>query len=142
VQQVSQSFGMHEPVLSRRVNDLWRGIFENAVNASASPVAVLPDFTDGRPVGRFVAGEAGAGRRVDTGFEEPVEAGLKPRFRKTPDRNVIPIERFQVTEVENEPVPLRDRPLVQGLFTDHIEKLIGSPARITEVTSQVVDGHN
>jgi hypothetical protein len=50
----------------------------------------------------------------------------------------IPVERLEVSNVENNPVPLRNRALIQRIGPHNAEERIASPACIVNTLDQIV----
>ena len=97
---------------------------------------VVTHFVDVRPVGRAVLGGLARGR-IDPRFEQAIEVGLERRGVEGPACNLVPVEGIQVAEVEDQAMPIRDRPLVERVFRDEFEQRVGVLARLLQFTAQV-----
>ena len=84
---------------------------ERAVERFAQSRSVAPYLLDRWPILRLVTWQA-AVHRIDTEGEELVEIGVK---RRKPERSKekIPIESFEMANVENNPVAFGDRAVVE-----------------------------
>ncbi len=86
--------------------------FEAPVEPFANLVIVPTNLFESRPVRRLVVRQAPADG-VDSKRQQFVELRMERLQVEGVSRQKIPIEGFQVADVENDPVPLRDRALVK-----------------------------
>src|SRR5580658_7251718 len=103
---------MHQTVLQRHVRDLRGSLLQNFVDDRARAPVVGLDLTFGRPIRRLVLGSFSNGR-IDAEFEQMVELRMEAWYVQGVAADLIPVECFQVAQVENEPMPLRDGPRIQ-----------------------------
>jgi hypothetical protein len=80
MQQTSQCFGVHQPVLDGHFNVGFGRALQQLVDAAPPLHPVLANLLDGWPVLRLV-GRKIRGVRVDAGLKQAVERRMKPRFR-------------------------------------------------------------
>ena len=97
----------------------------SSVVANLVPVAF--DLLPGRPVRGLIRWQS-AIHRVDAERKQAIELRIE-RFPPGNSRvQKIPIERFQMPQVKDDAVPLRDGTLVQSIRADQFEELIRLPA--------------
>jgi len=77
----------------------------------AHALHIAPDLRQRRPVGRLVARQS-AVDRVDPKGEKMIEVGVKTRRIKKSSPKQVPIESLEMTDVEDDPVPLADRAVI------------------------------
>jgi hypothetical protein len=67
--------------------------------------------------------------RIDAEGKQAIEFTIGVgRWQESPTQQV-PVERFKMSNIENNPVPLRDRTLVQRIGSNDTEKGIGMMPR-------------
>ncbi len=111
VHQIGQGFGVHEAMLDGDLSDLIRYIRQAPVDDFARAAAVGDNFIRRRPIRGRVGGLLAA-LGIDAEGKQTIKTGMKGRNieRRTADQ--VPIECFEMPEVEYEPMPFRDRPVV------------------------------
>src|SRR5215470_20016506 len=103
---------------------------EALVEALADAAAVVFDARDGRPI----AGDVGRQATVN-GIDAERKKLVESRFRGFEAERFakeIPVEGFQVPEIKDQAVPLRDRAEVEGVRREKLEKGVGATAGLSE----------
>jgi hypothetical protein len=85
----------------------------------------------GWPIGWLIIRQASA-HRIYTERKQAIQFRLKRRKIENPLAQQIPVEGFQMSNVKNDAVPLRNGPVVKGLRPDDVEQLIAAHARIIQ----------
>ncbi len=80
------------------------------------------------PVGRQVGGRL-ARRGINARLEQPVERRIEGGQVEHVATKLVPVERVEMPDVEDQPVPIGDRPLVEGLDFDQPEQGVRVRAR-------------
>ncbi len=135
VQQVSERFGVHMPVLDRHLEQPGIEIIEVRIDPRACIGDVSPYFCLGRPISGGVRGRS-AGRGIDSAFEQLVELWMKGRRVHTAAREQIPVERFEVPEIKNQPVAFGDGPLVESRRRDDVEEVVRLLSGVCEFSAE------
>ena len=128
VEKIGQRFGMHQAMLQRHIHDLLGSLLQHLIDDSPRALVVLLDLTLGRPIGRLVLRSL-AHRRIDSEFEKPIEFRMEGRNIQRLPADLVPVERFQMSQIENQPVPFRDGPRIQSARPQALEQLVGTRAR-------------
>jgi hypothetical protein len=88
-----------------------------------------------RPIGGNIGGQSSADR-IDAEGKEPVQLGLHTLQTEDTIPEQIPIERFEVSDIKDNAVALRDRPLVEEIIADHIKELVALAASPEETVRE------
>src|SRR5271155_1394465 len=140
MQHVSQSFKMHQPVFdghlkqsSQRETVAGRGNISEIssrqlfVQRAAGSVHIVVHIAQGRPIRRNVGRQTSA-HGIDAESKEPVKLGLHTLQTEDTIPEQIPVERFEVSDIKDNPVALRDRPLVEEFAANNIKERVASAA--------------
>ena len=98
---------MHEAMFEGDVEQLFRDFGEQLIDLIAGAGVVALDLGEGGPVRRLVIGEL-AGRGIDAEGEEGVELRMKAGAIEGVAADQVPIEGFEVAEVEDQAVAFGD----------------------------------
>jgi len=110
------------------MRDLRGSLRKNFVDDGARAAIVGLDLIFGRPVRRLVLGSF-SNRRIDAELKQMVDLRMEGRDVLGVAQNRVPIERFQMAQVEDEPVPFRDRPRIQSAGLQQLEYFVGARSR-------------
>ena len=117
---LENSAALGERVIVRTISDR----LDSAQEFLADPVTVLDDLNDRRPLGkRLVPVDS---HRVNPALEKRVEFGPKGGHTEHPPADLIPGERRQVPEVEDQRMSEGNRLLVEGTGLEKAEYLVGA----------------
>ena len=98
---------------------------KRGIQGRATPANILTHVRLHGPIRGLIRRQTAALQRIDAKGEELIEGSIeRPHARETRLQK-IPIERFQVPKIKYDPVPLRDRSLVQLIRPEHFEELVG-----------------
>ena len=102
--------------ISRRIrrDEPQRSIPQALVQFRAQLPVVFFDFRDGRPVARLVGGQPAADR-VDSECEELVERAVACARKPQGSAQQVPVECFQMAQIENQPMAFRNRPFIKRI---------------------------
>ncbi len=109
------------------------------IERRAHALAVAADRRGGGPV-RGRVGREPAPHGIDAEGEQAVEfrrEGLQPG---KPRAEQVPVEGLEVAEVEDEAVPLGNRPLVERIGPDQSEQPVGTDAGHRQACQQFMPG--
>ena len=118
--QVRERFGMHEPVLDHDFDISLGSARKQIVDAAANIRAIFAYLSHGRPVRRLIDGQR-ITVRIDTSFKQPIEGRMKAGLAQSAGGYMIPVKGLEMTEVEDQAVPLRDRTEVKRVFAEQGE---------------------
>jgi hypothetical protein len=135
MQQVRQGLGVHQSVFDRDVENhfFWvlpitrrglRTILENVIDSFADAQIISFDLRKLRPVGRLVFREA-AIHRIDAESKEVIKFLVRSAETQCVTRDQIPIECFEVADIEDDSVPLRNGPVIKRVRSHHPKQVIG-----------------
>ncbi len=88
-----------------------------------------------RPLVRLVGRQA-AVDRIDAEREQLVVSGIRARQVEQTLIEEIAVERFEMPDVEHDPMPFGDRTFIQEFGLDDIEEGVGDAARVGEAGQQ------
>src|SRR6185437_4820229 len=149
--KIRERLGVHEPVLDRDIQqrverraggfrgELARRGAQCGVNRFPQLRVVRLNFRDARPVRRLIARQLSV-YWIDSECEQFVECWMCARDSKRVAPQQIPIERFQMSKVKNQPVPLGNRPIVNRIRTQQRKQQIRLRARLLHALLQRVKG--
>ena len=121
---VSQRLNVHEAVLDGDVEQLLGEAVERGVESGAGAGGVIADFGFARPIGGSIGGSF-AGFGIDAEGEEPIESGVEGREIEGVTREQIPIEGFDMAEVEDEAMAIGDRARIERVWIEQGKHRIG-----------------
>jgi hypothetical protein len=75
-------------------------------------------------------------RRIDAKFEQVIEFRMEAWDVQRLAADLVPIERFQMSKIKNEPVPFRDGPRAQDARSQKPEQLVGTRSRRFDLPKQ------
>ena len=101
-------------MLERRQDALDRQPIPVIVQLATRALDVVAHRVEPWPVGWQVGGRL-ARRGIDAGLEQPVERRIEGGQVEHAAAELVPVERVEMPDVEDQPVPVRDRPLVERL---------------------------
>src|ERR1700685_2716880 len=141
MQHVRQRLRMHQPMLDRNFDHreqqrmpfrrIGKRSRDRPIQFIAQSLVVRIDLFALRPVRRLIARQSSADW-VDSKRKQLIECLVKRLQPERPLRQQIPVERFDVPNVKNDAMPLRDRTVVQRLFTHDLEQVVGALAGFSE----------
>jgi hypothetical protein len=128
VEHVRQSFGVHQPVFEGHVEEKLRyGLPGEAfIQTLSYSLSVSAHFLDGRPI-RWLVTRQPAIYRIDSKGKELVKFGVEGLGAESRSQQVA-IKSFEMPDVENNPVALRNRPVIERFRPENLEQAIGSGA--------------
>ncbi|MFZ0956316.1 MAG: hypothetical protein WAN60_08230, partial [Candidatus Sulfotelmatobacter sp.] len=142
----------HQPVLnsyveqsSQRETVAGRGITSEIssrqlfVESRARSVHIFVYTIESRPISGKVGRQASIDG-VDAEGEEPVQLRLHTLQAKDAIPKQIPIERFEVPDIKNDTVALRNRPLVEEVATNNLEERVTFAASVEETVRKFTAG--
>ncbi len=89
----------------------------------------MTDIGHRGPIYRLIRGEPSADR-IDTEGKQLVKSRIERLEPQDTFAQKVPLECLQVPEVEDDAMPLGNRPLVERISPDDIEKLVRSDASL------------
>src|SRR5450432_2994557 len=104
--------------LAGLLGQICRG--QSVIQCLAHLPDIFADLSERRPIGRLVSRQSTV-YRVNAKCKKMIEFRVKSGPCQETFAYQVPIERFQVSDIKNNPVPLRDRPLVEEFWLDMIE---------------------
>src|SRR4051812_46268247 len=110
---------MHQPMFNRDMLQLFRRLLRCPVDQGAGLFDILPRLLERGPVGGGITRSA-AHLRIDAERKQPVELGGAPAGSQK-----IPVKGLYVPVVENKPVPLSNRPVINRVFRYQPEEIVG-----------------
>ena len=141
MQHVRQRLGMHQPMFDRDVQQECRRSSRPSADsraprqASREPIPIALDLRPRGPIRGLIRRQA-AIHRIDAEREQSIELRIEDLHVRDARAKKIPIERFQMPDVENDPMPLGDGALVQRIRPDQIEELIRLPASFRDAVQE------
>jgi hypothetical protein len=127
---------MHQPVLDSHLEQssqgeavAGRGITSQIssrqlfVQRGTGSSHIVVHIAQGRPIRGYVGRQASIDR-VNAKGEEPVQFGLRTVQSEDAIPEQIPIERFEVPDIKDDAVALWNRPLVEEVATNDVEKRV------------------
>ena len=139
MQHVGERFRVHQTMLDRDVKHLHQlrmaffraleSMLDGLIKFFTQALVVALDFRARRPIFGRVRWKAAADG-VDPERKKVVESSMEGTQPESPLRQEVPVEGFDVAYVENDAVALGDGPVIEGLFADQLEKLIGTRASL------------
>ena len=147
VQHVRQGFRVHEAMLNRHVQDNFVRIFpkarrrlrpltEDLVKLLADTMVIGLDLRETRPVGGLIRREATA-HWINAKCKKTIEFPVSRFKAQRLAGNKIPVECLEVTEVEDDSVPLSNRPVIHRLRADDSKQIIGHRPRFSQAGHQL-----
>src|ERR1051326_3630883 len=118
---------MHQTMFDRNLGDLGGNVLEQGIDGLARTAVVPCDLPDRRPVGRSVA-RLLSRLGIDSKREKTVEIRLERRYIQSGSTYQVPVERLEMSEIKDQPVPLGTGPFIQCIRSKQCEKLIGGGA--------------
>jgi len=138
---------MHEAVLDghfQHGDQVWmpfgrpvQSSLDGSIQFLAEPAVITVHFVARRPIHGRVRWQAAA-YRVNSKSKELVEYPVKGAQSKSAISEQIPVKGLDMPDIENDPVSLRNRPVIQGFFPDDAKEFIGSAAGIEKACVKVV----
>jgi osmoprotectant transport system ATP-binding protein len=133
VQHVSQGFRVHQAVLDRHAEEpVIVSATQAAVHRFPNASAVLAYLRFARPVLRLILRQI-TSSRIDAKGKETVERRIERVHFEQVGADQIPVKRLQVSEVEDEPMTLLNRPLVECLRLKQLEEFVRAKSRRLEI---------
>jgi hypothetical protein len=152
MQHVSQSFEMHQPVLDGYIEQSSQGkavtsfgitseisARELFVESRPGSVHITVHMIERRPISGNVSGQASVDR-IDAEGEQPIQFGLRTLQSEDAIPEQIPVERFEVSDIKNDAVALRDRPLVEEVVTNNAEERVALAASLEQAVRELTAG--
>ena len=150
MQQVGESFCVHQPVLDGHMEEgaaghLWRRLArfllveESGVNAAATLKIVGANLRFTGPVGGHVGGEIAVGG-IDAEGEEFVERGMMGSEAESAGAEQVPVEGFEMAEIENQTVTFGYGAIVESLGENVGEERVGLLPSLAEARQQRAKG--
>jgi hypothetical protein len=142
---------MHQAMLDRYVQELARRERELSlprsiqsidpfIDRSPCPLHVLPHSSNARPI-RGLIGRKTAIHWVNPKCEKTVESRIKRLRVQNSLAEKVPIEGFEMTNVENDAMSLANGTLVQRIGANDLEQRIGyTPGVVKTVEQRTVNG--
>src|SRR5262249_48962362 len=124
----TQRLRVHQPMLNRHLQQLrrWKltaatrpvtqASFDSPIDRSSRMRYIVPHLRKTRPVLRLIARKTSI-HRINPECKQPIEFGFLYWRRKKPLAQKVPVERLEMADIEDDAVPLRNRPLIQKLRT-------------------------
>src|SRR5438128_4180868 len=151
VKQIGESLRMHEAMLDRGFQHFqhlrmpFAGVFESGFDCGVKLIAqagvVAVHFPASRPVERAIGGEAAADR-IDAKRKKLIERRIKGAQPERAASEKIPVESLDMAEIENEAVPLRNRPVVKRFLADQRKNFVGAGTRAHQTGLKIVANAN
>jgi hypothetical protein len=119
MEKIGEGLCVHQAMLDRDTEQLSRYPVCNIVNRLPDTQSILTHLCSLRPVRALVLWQL-SWFGIDPECEEPVELWME---RGLPYRlgEEIPVKRLEMSDVENDPVTLRNRPLIEGIRPNQVE---------------------
>ena len=122
---------MHQAMLDCDLPQLLRNFADQSVDLVPRALHVTSHFVDRRPIRRLVPWQLSRWR-IDPERKKLVELRLEGRHVQRVARNQVPVECLQMSQVEDHPVALGDRSLVEEFRLDQPEQRVGILAGLLE----------
>src|SRR5437588_12871119 len=113
---------MHQPVLDGGIKHgqklrmpfsrMFQRPLECRIELRAQPLIVRSDLRTRRPIARLIRGKSAA-NWIDSKCEKLIEGRIKSAQSEGSLAQKIPVERFHVTQIKNNPMTFGDRPFVE-----------------------------
>src|SRR5580704_2252557 len=105
-----------------------RFLCELVIECRTNAGTVFMDDIRRRPVTGNVIGQTAADW-IDAKSEEAIEVGIKTFEPESAAVKQVPVEGFQMPQIKNDAMTLRDGPVIKGIDTYQAKKRIALPAR-------------
>src|SRR5712664_208252 len=108
-----------------------------AVQLAAQLLVVMVNVFSLRPV-RWLVRRQATPHRIDPKGKKLIKGRMKRMQTERPLSQQIPIKGFHVPNVKNNPMPLRNRPVVKRIFAHYAEHVVGAFACIYQAGVKIM----
>ncbi len=95
----------------------------------------MPNFVETGPIGWLVSRET-TSDRIDPEGKQLVEFLSRVGERQQPPVQQVSIKRFQMADVEDNPVPLRNGTLIKRIGANNVEQRVSGSSRVRQTGKQ------
>lgn len=135
MQDVRQSFSVHQPMFNRCMEHFVGNIRQGIVDDFPGAPVIPHHFFDSRPIGWLIIGQIAFGR-IDPEREQTIEGGVERREIQGVLRQQIPVECLQVSQVKNNAVPFRNGPFIYRIRMYDRKQAVSLAPRFFQFTGE------